>query len=84
MCPYCCYFMWGTMPNVPQPVVPATHQPVPQESEQVVPKKKRKKVSKYSREFGKQLKALKKKHPRTPIQNLMKRAHTATKKALKR
>ncbi len=47
-----------------------------------VPKKKRK-VSRYQREFGRQLKALKKKHPRTPVTRLMKKAHRATKKALK-
>lgn len=43
----------------------------------------RKKVSKYSRELGRQLKALKKKHPRTAIKDLMKRAHRATKKVMK-
>ena len=47
------------------------------------PKKKRR-VSKYQREFGRQLKALKRKHPRTPITRLMKRAHTATKKYMRR
>ncbi|GAG54301.1 unnamed protein product [marine sediment metagenome] len=46
-------------------------------------KKKRRKVSKYSREFGRQLKALKKKHPRSKISGLMKRAHRLTKKKLK-
>lgn len=46
------------------------------------PTKKRKK-SKYQRELGRQLKMLKKKHPRTKITALMKRAHRATKKALK-
>ena len=46
------------------------------------PKKKRK-VSKYQKQFGKELKMLKSKHPRTPITRLMKRAHSATKKALK-
>tara|TARA_R110000824_G_C14816447_1_gene636226 strand:- start:21 stop:581 length:561 start_codon:yes stop_codon:yes gene_type:complete len=46
------------------------------------PKKKRK-VSKYQKEFGKQLKKLKAKHPRTKITRLMKRAHTATRKAMK-
>ena len=45
--------------------------------------KKKRKVSKYQKEFGKQLKKLKAKHPRTKIQNLMKRAHAATRKALK-
>ena len=47
------------------------------------PKPKRRKRSKYNRELSKQLKMLKKKHPRTRITNLMKRAHRATKKALK-
>ena len=46
------------------------------------PKKKRK-VSKYQKELGRQLKMLKKKHPRTPVIKLMKRAHAATRKALK-
>ena len=46
------------------------------------PKKKRK-VSKYQKEFGKQLKMLKAKHPRTPVTRLMKRAHSATRKAMK-
>jgi hypothetical protein len=46
-------------------------------------RKVRKKVSKYSRELGRQLKALKKKHPRTAVKDLMKRAHRATKRALK-
>ena len=47
------------------------------------PKPKKRKKSKYSRELGRQLKMLKKKHPRTRVTNLMKRAHRATKKALK-
>jgi len=46
-------------------------------------RKARKKVSKYSRELGRQLKALKRKHPRTAIKDLMKRAHKATKRAMK-
>ena len=53
------------------------------ELQNVLPRKKRK-VSKYQREFGRQLKMLKKKFPRTKIQNLMKRAHAATRKALKK
>jgi hypothetical protein len=48
----------------------------------VTPKKR--KVSKYNREFGRQLKALKKKHPRSKASALMKRAHALTKKALKK
>jgi hypothetical protein len=50
--------------------------------DKIIPRKKRKK-SKYQLELGKQLKMLKKKHPRTPITRLMKRAHRLTKKALK-
>lgn len=46
-------------------------------------RKARKKVSKYSRELGRQLKLLKKKHPRTAVKDLMKRAHRATKRAMK-
>ena len=46
-------------------------------------KPKKRKKSKYQRELGRQLKLLKKKHPRTAITRLMKRAHRATKKALK-
>jgi len=47
------------------------------------PKKKRNKVSKYSKEFGIQLKKLIKKHPRTKVTQLMSQAHRATKKSLK-
>lgn len=46
-------------------------------------KPKKRKRSKYNRELSKQLKMLKAKHPRTAITKLMKRAHRATKKALK-
>jgi len=45
--------------------------------------KKKKKISKYGKEFGKQLKSLIKKHPRTKVTQLMSQAHRATKKALK-
>jgi len=45
---------------------------------------KRRKKSKYQKELGRQLKMLKVKHPRTKITALMKRAHRATRKALKR
>jgi len=47
------------------------------------PRKKKRKVSKYQKEFGRQLKKLKAKHPRSKISSLMKRAHAATRKALK-
>ena len=50
---------------------------------EVLPRKKRK-ISKYQKEFGIQLKKLKKKHPRTKITQLMKRAHAATRKAMKK
>jgi len=46
-------------------------------------KKKRKKVSKYGKEFGKQLKMLIKKHPRSKVTALMSKAHRATKKEMK-
>ena len=45
--------------------------------------KPKRKKSKYQIELGKNLKMLKKKHPRTKIQNLMKKAHKLTKKSLK-
>lgn len=45
--------------------------------------KKTRKVSRYQRVFGKHLKALKRKHPRTEISTLMKRAHRLTKRELK-
>ena len=52
-------------------------------SEKTPKRKKKRKTSKYQREFGKQMKALIAKHPRTKVTQLMKRAHRATKKALK-
>lgn len=51
-------------------------------AELIQDKPKKRKVSKYQKELGRQLKLLKKKHPRTPIKRLMKKAHTATRKAL--
>jgi len=44
-------------------------------------KKIKRTVSAYQREFGVQLKKLKKKHPRTDISRLMKKAHIATRKS---
>ncbi len=49
----------------------------------VAPKRRKKVVSKYNRMLGKTLKKLKKKHPKTPISRLMKRAHRETKRLLK-
>jgi len=48
-----------------------------------IPKKKRK-VSAYSKRFGVELKKLKKLHPRTKVQNLMKKAHRRTRAAMKK
>jgi len=41
-------------------------------------------VSRYQKVFGKHLKALKKKHPRSSISVLMKKAHRLTKKEMKK
>jgi hypothetical protein len=51
------------------------------EQARVAPKKKRK-VSRYQREFGIQMKKLKKAHPRTKVTQLMSRGHIAARKAL--
>ena len=50
--------------------------------ESPAPKKKPRR-SKYNRELSRQLKMLKKKHSRTAMPALMKKAHRATRKALK-
>lgn len=50
----------------------------------ITPEKRKRKVSEYQKLFGKILKQLKKKHPRTRIQDLMKRAHRMTRKQLKK
>ena len=49
-----------------------------------VAKKAKRKVSAYQRRFGVELKRLKKKHPRTATSALMKRAHRATKKVMRK
>jgi len=54
------------------------------DASQPKPIRKKRKVSDYSKQFGIILKALKKKHPRTPITNLMTRAHTETRKVMKK
>jgi hypothetical protein len=41
----------------------------------------KRKATAYQKEFGRQLKKLKAAHPRTPVTRLMKRAHSATKRA---
>ena len=45
--------------------------------------KKKRGPNAYNKEFSRQMKSLKKKHPRTSVTKLMKKAHTATKKARK-
>jgi len=52
-------------------------------AEKRVVKKAKRKVGKYQKVFGKKLRALKAKHPRTSPRILMKRAHRETKKAMK-
>jgi len=52
-------------------------------AEKRVIKKAKRKVGKYQRVFGKKLKALKKKHPRSAASGLMKKAHRQTKAAMK-
>jgi hypothetical protein len=47
-------------------------------------KKVKRKVGKYQRVFGKKLRALKAKHPRTASSTIMKRAHRETKRAMKK
>lgn len=47
-------------------------------------KPKRRRKSKYQAELSRQLKKLTRKHPRTKVTKLMKRAHAATKKAIKK
>ena len=61
--------------NVAQTTSPSMGEPMA--------KPRRRKRSRYNKELSKQLKMLKKKHPRTKITNLMKKAHRATRKALK-
>ena len=48
-----------------------------------VKKKAKRTVGTYQKRLGKELKRLKAKHPRTPVSKLMKRAHSATKRALR-
>lgn len=47
------------------------------------PKKKKRKASKYNKVYSKHYKKLKKKHPRSGLAALSKKAHRATKKELK-
>ena len=49
----------------------------------VVAKKKARKVSAYSKRYGREYKRLKAKHPRASFGSLSKKAHAATRKAMK-
>lgn len=46
--------------------------------------KRSRKVSPYQKEFGRNFKAMKKAHPRTSVSVLMKKAHTKTKRKMKK
>jgi len=70
----------GVSPSTAHEV--AYSRPVRSAEKRVVKKAKRK-VGKYQRVFGKKLKALKAKHPRTSVGSLMKKAHRQTKAAMK-
>lgn len=71
--------------RVPEPVADLVANSAPVEAlDATVKKTAKRKVSKYQREFGKVLKQLKRKHPRTKVQNLMKKAHRETKRRLKK
>ena len=57
------------------------HNPTIVNADRRIKRTVRRKVSAYQRAFGRNLKKLKRKHPRTPVTKLMKRAHAATKRA---
>lgn len=86
------YVQGGGKPEDFRPAIlggPIQERSSPRKSQSVsatfrMPKVKRKrKVSRYQKVFGKHLKALKRKHPRTSTSTLMKRAHRLTKRELK-
>lgn len=61
--------------NVAQTTSSSMDEPMP---------RKRKRKSKYQAELSRQLKKLTRAHPRTKVTKLMKRAHAATRKKLKK
>ena len=67
----------GVSPGVSSPRSSSTR------SDKIPIPKRRRKVSRYQRVFGKHLKALKRKHPRSNISVLMKKAHRLTRRELK-
>jgi hypothetical protein len=68
--------------GMPSPVVDAAVAAVAN-VEPIVEKKVKRKVGKYQKEFGRQLRLLKAKHPRTPTSKLMKRAHSITRRSMR-
>lgn len=69
--------------GVPQPVVEAAVIAAAQ-AEPVLVKTAKRKVSKYQRAFGKNMKALVAKHPRTKPKDLLAKAHAMTRKEMKK
>lgn len=57
--------------------------PIALKQVEVLDKPKKRKVSAYSREFGRQYRALRKKHPRMSHGEITKKAHAATRKIRK-
>jgi len=64
------------------PRQPSARFALPDFEEAATEKPRKRKRSKYQMEFGRQLKALKRKHPRTAVTKLMSRAHALTRKKL--
>ena len=73
----------GVSPEFAKILAERACKPVVKKGTNVVKKKVKKKVGNYQRRFGKNLEALKKKHPRTSNSTLMKRAHRQTRKEMK-
>jgi len=80
-CPTCAMIQGILMSRGVTPVV--AHEVAYSKPVRKTEKKVKRKVGKYQKVFGKKLKALKAKHPRTAASSLMKRAHRETKKAMK-
>lgn len=81
-CPTCraiqAILMAGGLP--PAEADTLAHSPTIVTADARLQKKVKRKVSAYQKSFGRNLKKLKREHPRTPVTKLMKRAHAATKR----
>ena len=66
-----------------EPVQTATRRATKSSGKRSPAPAKKRAPSTYQKEYGRQFKALKKKHPKTSFKNLSARAHKATKKKLK-